>query len=159
MLSSCQKKERPPDDSQYNKKNPKNTKFSYHDDDVWRTNKIFKFKKFQILFPWRINDFHFFFMVKVFIFCYLFPSNCCSSHIVSLSFRIFSFFFTSFSFFYFLFFCLVFSSSSSLCLLYWLKIFTVCGVFECGWRGERNNNDNNNYLQPPLSVTAMRWVQ
>ena len=34
MLSSCTKKERPPDDDRYNKKNPKKTRFVYHDDSV-----------------------------------------------------------------------------------------------------------------------------
>mmetsp|Transcript_3273 Transcript_3273/g.3434 ORF Transcript_3273/g.3434 Transcript_3273/m.3434 type:complete len:149 (+) Transcript_3273:229-675(+) len=34
MLSSNTKRERPPDDAQYNRTNPKDTKFSYHDDAV-----------------------------------------------------------------------------------------------------------------------------
>ena len=34
MLSSCTKKERPPDDDVYNKVNPKKTRFVYHDDSV-----------------------------------------------------------------------------------------------------------------------------
>ena len=38
MLSTNEKEERPPDDVDYVKRaplNPKQTKFVYHDDDVW----------------------------------------------------------------------------------------------------------------------------
>ena len=73
MLSSCQKKERPPDDSQYNKKNPKNTKFSYHDDDVWSI--FINFKICISIIDNSFFNFQFFFVCFNFLcFVYFFVS-------------------------------------------------------------------------------------